>query len=186
MNKKEQIIDVARNLFTTFGYKRVSMDEIALKAGVTKKTVYSYFKDKDELFEYFVTEELINMKKIIEKTEKKYDDTFERLGKVIYNLLVYKNKSKFLGLIANEAEVFKKESVIGFSTKIDNSIKNYIKEKLTIEMDKGTIKMLDVDLCTFAIYTLYISIMFNYSDKELDEAKISDTVMTILKTGLFN
>lgn len=186
MEKKEQIIEAARNLFTTFGYKRVSMDEIALKSGVTKRTVYSYFKDKDELFEYFVTEELMNMKKIIEKTEKKYNDTFEKIHKVIYNLLKYRNESKFLMLISNEAEIFKKESVIGFSKTIDNSIKNYIKEKLIIEMDKGTIKKLDVDLCTYAIYTLYISVMFNYSNKELNETKISDTIMTILKSGLFN
>ena len=46
--KEEQIINVARELFTTYGYKRVSMDEIAKCANVTKKTVYSYFKSKEE------------------------------------------------------------------------------------------------------------------------------------------
>ena len=42
--KKEQIIESARELFTRYGYKKVSMNEIAEEAGVTKKTVYSYFK----------------------------------------------------------------------------------------------------------------------------------------------
>ena len=45
MNKKEMIIQTARDLFTKFGYKKVSMDEIAREAKVTKKTIYSYFKD---------------------------------------------------------------------------------------------------------------------------------------------
>ena len=39
MNKKEIIIETARNLFTNYGYKKVSMDEIATSAKVTKKTI---------------------------------------------------------------------------------------------------------------------------------------------------
>ena len=39
MNKKEIVINKARDLFTTYGYKKVSMDEIAKKANVTKKTI---------------------------------------------------------------------------------------------------------------------------------------------------
>mgnify|MGYP003078587559 CR=1 FL=1 len=67
MEKKEVVINTARELFTKYGYKKVSMDEIARTSNVTKKTIYSYFKDKDELFRYFIEEELINMKQKIEK-----------------------------------------------------------------------------------------------------------------------
>ena len=41
--KKEQIIEAARKLFNKYGFKKVSMDEIAREAGVTKRTVYMYF-----------------------------------------------------------------------------------------------------------------------------------------------
>ena len=41
MNKKEEVINAARDLFTKYGYKKVSMDEIAKEANVTKKTIYS-------------------------------------------------------------------------------------------------------------------------------------------------
>ena len=67
MNKKEMIIQTARDLFTKFGYKKVSMDEIAREAKVTKKTIYSYFKDKDSMFLYFVDEELEKIKKELAK-----------------------------------------------------------------------------------------------------------------------
>ena len=52
--KKEQIIAAARKLFTKYGYKKVSMDEIAREANVSKKTVYAYFKDKEELLKFFI------------------------------------------------------------------------------------------------------------------------------------
>ena len=46
--KKEDIVNAARILFTDYGYKKVSMEEIASKAAVTKKTIYNYFHDKEE------------------------------------------------------------------------------------------------------------------------------------------
>ena len=41
--KKDQIIEAARLLFHKYGFKKVSMDEIAREAGVNKRTIYSYF-----------------------------------------------------------------------------------------------------------------------------------------------
>jgi len=48
-NKKDQVINTARELFSNRGYRKVSMDEIAKVSGVTKRTIYRYFKDKDDL-----------------------------------------------------------------------------------------------------------------------------------------
>ena len=69
--KEEQIIEVARALFHKFGFKKVSMDEIAREAGVTKKTIYRYFDSKEALLKYFIQEEIQNMKSIVEKLKAK-------------------------------------------------------------------------------------------------------------------
>lgn len=186
MNKKEQIILSARNLFTKFGYKKVSMDEIAHDAGVTKRTVYSYFKDKKELFEYFITEELLKMKKKLEKIEKEEPDTITAFHKMIYELIKYKKESNLFDLISREAEIFKSEEAISFTNKIDNEIIGYIKEKIVVKMDEGKIKKLDADLCAFIVYTIYKNILLNYSSQNLNEKEISENIMTILKDGLIN
>ena len=75
MNKKEEVINAARNLFTKYGYKKVSMDEIAKEANVTKKTIYSYFSDKEAMFKYFASEELQSMKEKIENDVIKNQNT---------------------------------------------------------------------------------------------------------------
>lgn len=46
---KEKIIEVANDLFLNFGFKSVTMDDIANKIGVSKKTIYKYFKNKTHL-----------------------------------------------------------------------------------------------------------------------------------------
>lgn len=47
--KRAAILEAAKRLFVD-GYERVSMDQIAAEAGVSKLTVYSHFGDKDSLF----------------------------------------------------------------------------------------------------------------------------------------
>lgn len=49
MELKERILQKATELFKRNGVRNVSMDEIALQLGVSKKTIYQEFKDKDEL-----------------------------------------------------------------------------------------------------------------------------------------
>ena len=55
--KRRQIIEGARSVFMAVGYDAASMGEIAKAAGLSKGTLYVYFKDKDELFEAIVAKE---------------------------------------------------------------------------------------------------------------------------------
>ncbi|OKO72160.1 TetR/AcrR family transcriptional regulator [Bradyrhizobium sp. AS23.2] len=48
-NTREQIVVAATRLFYGEGIRAVSMDAVAEKAGVTKKTLYYHFTSKDEL-----------------------------------------------------------------------------------------------------------------------------------------
>lgn len=46
---REKILNAAYSLFRKEGFTRVSMDAIAERAGVTKRTVYYHFKSKDDI-----------------------------------------------------------------------------------------------------------------------------------------
>ncbi len=48
--KRAAILDAAKRMFVGHGFERVSMDQIAAEAGVSKLTVYSHFGDKESLF----------------------------------------------------------------------------------------------------------------------------------------
>ena len=49
MNQK--IIETATEMFLTHGFKSVTMDEIASKMGISKKTIYHHFENKNDLVE---------------------------------------------------------------------------------------------------------------------------------------
>jgi len=57
--KRRQIVEGARSVFLARGFDAASMGEIAKVAGVSKGTLYVYFKDKDELFKAIVEKECV-------------------------------------------------------------------------------------------------------------------------------
>jgi AcrR family transcriptional regulator len=52
--KRRQIVEGARQVFLARGFDAASMADIAKAAGVSKGTLYVYFKDKEELFSAIV------------------------------------------------------------------------------------------------------------------------------------
>ncbi len=46
---KQKIIDGAERLFFQYGVRSVSMDDVARELSVSKKTLYQYFENKDQL-----------------------------------------------------------------------------------------------------------------------------------------
>jgi AcrR family transcriptional regulator len=60
--KKEKIIETARNIFSRFGIKKSTMDEIARKIRMAKSTLYHYFKNKEDIFLEVVKRESATMK----------------------------------------------------------------------------------------------------------------------------
>lgn len=46
---RDNIVKTAEDLFIRLGFKRVTMDDIAKELAISKKTIYQYFKDKNEI-----------------------------------------------------------------------------------------------------------------------------------------
>ncbi|PCH67208.1 MAG: TetR family transcriptional regulator [Bacteroidetes bacterium] len=58
-NTEHRIVEKATSLYTQYGIRTISMDDIARDLAISKKTIYKYFKDKKELV-HSVTNGLIS------------------------------------------------------------------------------------------------------------------------------
>lgn len=63
MEIKDRILIKAEELFMRYGIRSVSMDDIANGLGMSKKTLYQYFADKDELVEGVVNDHIGSIEK---------------------------------------------------------------------------------------------------------------------------
>ena len=55
--RKIEILHKAAQVYMRYGIRSVTMDDLARELGISKKTIYIYFKDKDEIIK-----EIINLK----------------------------------------------------------------------------------------------------------------------------
>ncbi|MFI5450925.1 TetR/AcrR family transcriptional regulator [Pedobacter sp. UC225_61] len=60
MEVKEYIVEESDKLFCQYGFKSVTMDDIAKHLGMSKKTIYQHFRDKDELVNILIKAKLEN------------------------------------------------------------------------------------------------------------------------------
>jgi TetR/AcrR family transcriptional regulator, cholesterol catabolism regulator len=81
MNKESTLVEGAMSIFMRFGIKSVNMDDIAKQLSISKKTLYQYFSDKEDLLsralDLHMTTEESSIKEIISKKLSAIDEMFE-------------------------------------------------------------------------------------------------------------
>ncbi len=59
MNEElKNILAKVRELYTKYGIKSITMDDVARELGISKKTLYQYVNDKDDLVGKFIDNEI--------------------------------------------------------------------------------------------------------------------------------
>jgi len=58
MEVKERILTKAADLFMRYGIRSITMDEIASQLGISKKTIYQFFTDKDDMVSAVIEREI--------------------------------------------------------------------------------------------------------------------------------
>src|SRR5437868_12314396 len=66
---RNRIVDAAYGSFWQLGFRRSSVDTIAARAGLTKRTVYAYFRSKDDL-----------LAAVLQRYEELAEERLKRIG----------------------------------------------------------------------------------------------------------
>src|ERR1041384_3520028 len=86
-NTRVRIRDKAKELFLRFGIRSVSMDDIAAQLGMSKKTIYQYFTDKDELVEAVIVHKINQMQKECTDSRKDAKDAVHEIFLVMERII---------------------------------------------------------------------------------------------------
>jgi len=74
---KERIIKSALNLFWRYGIRSVTMDDIARDLGISKRTIYQHYSDKEAILALVIQEEIRTQKCEMEKLEALAENPIE-------------------------------------------------------------------------------------------------------------
>ncbi|MFC4076628.1 TetR/AcrR family transcriptional regulator [Salinithrix halophila] len=91
MHTADQIKKAARKLFSQHGYKEITVSRIAEEVGIKAPSIYSHYKNKEDLFlqvfEETILEHVHHVKETIKKTENM--DVERQLFHMLYEASLY-------------------------------------------------------------------------------------------------
>ena len=89
MEPQEKILKTALALFFKYGIKHVTMDDIAKELGMSKKTIYQLFKEKDDLVSQLCETELRDQ-------ECQFHEMHQTANDPIHEIILISNKMRAL------------------------------------------------------------------------------------------
>lgn len=96
MDVKTRIIEKATELFIKSGIRRVTMDILSEELGISKRTIYENFTDKDEIIYDSIFNLILAHKSEIKKLIARSDNTIEAIIRIIrYSELKYSDTETF-------------------------------------------------------------------------------------------
>lgn len=89
MEAQEKILKTALQLFFKYGIKHVTMDDIAKELGMSKKTIYQFFKEKDDLINQLTEQEF-------KLHEKEFNDINRVAEDPLHEIMLISEKMKLM------------------------------------------------------------------------------------------
>jgi AcrR family transcriptional regulator len=168
--KRRQIVDGARDIFLARGFDAASMGDIAKAAGVSKGTLYVYFKDKEELFQAIVVQECAGQAEGIfafDPSDPDVEGKLTRLGIAYINFLCQPEKASALRTVIAIADRMPPIGRLFYETGPSAGIAKFA-AYLRAQTEAGVLKVDDPEVAAAQFTescqaTLFKPVLFNFA-----------------------
>ncbi|WP_066315832.1 TetR/AcrR family transcriptional regulator [Bacillus sp. FJAT-29814] len=186
IDRRQLIVEAATKSFSLFGYKATTMDQVAKLANVGKGTIYTFFKNKEELFEDIIKTMLQDMKDVAERAFNKQNSFRENANQVLFDLLEFRKSHQLTIKLFQEEREIGTQAAVEVVQRVETVIIHYMKGIIQEAIDRGEIKPCDPEITAFIMLKLYVALIFDWerSHKPLDKEEISKLFELYLFNGL--
>ncbi|MBU5345115.1 TetR/AcrR family transcriptional regulator [Paenibacillus lautus] len=168
-DKRAKIIAAARDLFLSDGFDRSSVDAVAAKAGVSKRTVYDYYGDKQNLLLAVVEESSSAVLDMIEQGISDHLWEFEDLEQALISfceqIVASTNGSSDYMALIRLVMVEAANLPDSFFERLDNATEEGIIRRFTEFGQTGLLNVPDPEMATKHFAALTFLLVFNQPRK---------------------
>ena len=130
-SKTNDIIKKSCEMFSKFGIKSISMDEIAKACGISKKTLYEHVSDKRALVEYVLKEEFNTTSSAPHSIDLGNASAVDAL------FMVYESAVEFFKEFNLSMEFDLQKYYPDLHVKVKSKRRKHLYEKLSLNMEQG-------------------------------------------------
>ena len=152
----ERILLKARDLMLQSGLRQVTMDDLAHQLGISKKTIYLYYKDKDDLVKAVVNLELKEHEMTCKDCKSKAENAIHEMFLLMENMKAMTQTMNPNSMMELEKHFSNAFDMI--KTHKDDFLFSLIKQNLMKGIEEGCYrKDLDIDIISkFRLETVFI------------------------------
>lgn len=186
MDRRQEILNAATKSFSLFGYKATTMNQVARLANVGKGTIYTFFKNKEELFDEIVSKLITDMEKAATNAIDHNKSFQENVHQALYKMLEFRLEHQLTIKLFQEERDIGTPIVQDVMQKLEQSILLFIQEKIERAIAKGEIKQCDTEITAFVLLKLYIALIFDWerNRKPLNKEEIANLFELYIFNGL--
>ncbi|MGD9555518.1 MAG: TetR/AcrR family transcriptional regulator [Mangrovibacterium sp.] len=188
INKKdvnrEYILKIAQDIFSKYGYKKTTLDDIANAVRKGKSSLYYYFESKEDLFQAVILKEVDVLKRELEKVVMRNTDPVEKLREyILTKLTTFRGLANFYHALENDVTAI--EFIETIKNKYQQDEIRMIKRILIEGVRKNTFDVKDFTLAAIGITTAIKGLEMPLTAGEYGTINLEKGVDNILKILFF-
>lgn len=182
---KQFIFEAAAGVFTKKGYHKTTVEEIAAAIGVSKGTIYYYFKNKEELYLAIIQEGIDLFHEQLAKVAQSPGSPQDKIRKLIRGHFVFCEAKKdlvFLFLKELGSTDFSREILANMLAKCLQVFRNVIEEG----MAKKVFRPVNPEVITSALFGMLTISAFHYLSysREIPLEPVSTALEDVFFNGI--
>ena len=177
---KENILKIAREIFSKYGYKKTTLDDIANAVRKGKSSLYYYFKSKDDLFQAVVMKEGEILAHELEIIINRNTDPVDKLRDyILTKLATFRSLANFYRAI--ESDVTAVDFIEEVKRKYEQDEIRMIKRILIEGVRKNEFEIYDLNLVAIGLTTAIKGLEMPLSAGNYGKVNLEQSVDIILK-----
>ncbi|WP_076758006.1 TetR/AcrR family transcriptional regulator [Edaphobacillus lindanitolerans] len=184
MDRRKEIILAATRSFSMFGYKATTMDQVAKIAKVGKGTIYTFFSNKEELFQEIVRSTIREMRSEAEAVIDPEEPFRLKAHQALMKMLEFREQHALLGKLIEEEKEIRTQAVQEMLLEVEDEIVGFIAGKLKMAIERGEVRPCDPKLVAYMLFKSYLAFVIEWPETRGEPLK-EETIANLFNETLF-
>ena len=153
--RRTTILEAARRRFSRFGPQKTTMEEVAREAGCSRATLYSHFRNKEDLYESLLKADAEDFIEDVERVLAKPGGARRKIRRIVEITRTTYAKNRVLRLaVARDGEMSLYPVAHAFARGQDRRIIDLLRRVLEQGVQEGSLRTIDPERVAYLMFHL--------------------------------